>query len=45
MANLEKKESKTIFQRVSFGFTIFCVIFLIMRFTGLLDPVIEFFKG
>ncbi len=45
MASVEKKENKSFFQRLSFGFTIFCVIFLIMRFTGLLDPVIEFFKG
>jgi CHASE3 domain sensor protein len=45
MANLEKKENKTIGQKLSLAFTIFCVIFLIARFTGLLDPVIEFFKG
>jgi hypothetical protein len=45
MANLEKRENKTIMQRISFGFTIFCIAFLVMKFTGLLDPVIEFFKG
>lgn len=45
MANVEEKENKTIFQRISIGFTVFCVIFLFMRFTGLLDPVIDFFKG
>jgi hypothetical protein len=44
MADVGKKE-KTVLQKISFGFTIFCIIFLILRFTGLLDPIIEYFKN
>lgn len=44
MANADQKQ-KTILQKLSVGFTIFCVIFLALKFTGLLDPVIEFFKN
>lgn len=41
----EDKQEKTLGQKISTGFTILCIIFLILRFTGLLDPVIAFFKN
>jgi len=41
----EDKQEKTLGQKISTGFTIICIIFLFLRFTGLLDPVIAFFKS
>ncbi|WP_258561202.1 hypothetical protein [Bacillus aquiflavi] len=44
MPNVNKKE-KTLMQKLSLGFTIFCVVFLVLRFSGALDSIIEYFKS
>ncbi|MEL4028337.1 hypothetical protein [Caldifermentibacillus hisashii] len=43
MAETGKKQN-TIFKKVSLFFTIFCIAYLFLKFTGLLTPVLEFFK-
>lgn len=45
MTNGNKTEKKTFWQKFGKGFTIFSIIFLISRFSGVLDPVAEFFKN
>lgn len=39
-----KNEKKTVFEKISFGFSVICVIFLLLKFTGLLNNIINFFK-
>ncbi|GGE83808.1 hypothetical protein [Priestia taiwanensis] len=39
-----EKKGRTLGQKFSLGFSIFCIIFLTLKFTGLLDTIIESFK-
>ncbi|WP_275259437.1 hypothetical protein [Bacillus kwashiorkori] len=39
-----KKKQSTIGKKLSAFFTVFCIVFLLLKFTGLLTPVLEFFK-
>ncbi len=45
MTNENKNENKTAMQKFSAGFTVFCILFLILKFTGLIDPIVQFFKN
>lgn len=44
MGSENQKEVMTLGKKISLGFTVFCIIFLSLKFTGLLDNLIEFFK-
>ncbi|ANF38668.1 hypothetical protein SAMN05192538_1242 [Bacillus velezensis] len=39
-----KNEKKTTLEKISLGFSIICVIFLLLKFTGILNTIIDFFK-
>ncbi|MFD0769219.1 hypothetical protein ACFQZ1_10005 [Bacillus sp. CGMCC 1.60114] len=46
MANISRKEKKekTIFEKIGVGFTCFCILYLILKFTGLLESIVAYFK-
>ncbi|MGM0890632.1 MAG: hypothetical protein ACQEW5_27815 [Bacillota bacterium] len=43
--DVDKKEKKTFIQKLGVGFTIFTAVYIILKITGLFEPVIEFIRN
>jgi hypothetical protein len=44
MTDQERNDKPKKTGKISLFFTILCIVFLVLKFTGLLDPVVDFFK-
>ncbi|RAK15643.1 hypothetical protein B0I26_1193 [Anoxybacillus vitaminiphilus] len=38
------KKEKSFLSKLNIAFTIFCIVFLTLKFTGLLEPILNYFK-
>ncbi|AVF24587.1 hypothetical protein ERICIV_00345 [Paenibacillus larvae subsp. larvae] len=44
MTDQDRNDKKKKTGKISLFFTILCIVFIALKFTGLLEPVLDFFK-